>query len=241
MSYFDEVYLKRMNLSGATRQERINQKKINEFDKVFLKNSAYKVDIYKINNKNSNLIGSLQPHKWNESNLIANLLLSTSVAALNTGDLLNIRQQIKDRIVDKLWLVIFVEENITKGYQLFKCLCLDSEINLADEYGNTIITIPAKFTNISTTVLIDEFLLKRNNYREPNTHRGFYTASNDLLIKGKYFNYQNKGWEISGIDDMSIKGVSYVSIDEKLMQEEEPISSQDILVGEDTNFFLNGR
>ena len=40
---------------------------------------------------------------------------------------------------------------------------------------------------------------------------------------------------------MSIKGVSYVSMDEKLIQEEEPISSQDILVGEDTNFFLNGR
>ena len=134
MSYFDEVYLKRMNLSGTTRQERINQRKINEFNNLFLKNSAYKVDIYEINQENSNLVGSLQPHKWNESNLIANLLLPSSAAALKTGDLLNIKQQIKDRIVDKLWLVIFVEDNITKGYQLFKCLCLDTEINLTDEY-----------------------------------------------------------------------------------------------------------
>ena len=61
MSYFDEVYLKRMNLSGTTRQERINQRKINEFNNLFLKNSSYKVDIYKINFENSNLVGSLQP------------------------------------------------------------------------------------------------------------------------------------------------------------------------------------
>ena len=241
MSYFDEVYLKRMNLSGTTRQERINQRKINEFNNLFLKNSAYKVDIYKINQENSNLIGSLQPHKWNESNLIANLLLPSSAAALKTGDLLNIKQQIKDRIVDKLWLVIFVEDNITKGYQLFKCLCLDTEINLTDEYGNTFATIPAKISNIPADIIIDEFLLKRSTYREPYQRRGFYTASNDLIKKGQYFNYADKGWEIGGIDDMSIKGVSYVSMDEKLIREEEPTSSQDLLVGEDTNFFLNGR
>jgi hypothetical protein len=40
---------------------------------------------------------------------------------------------------------------------------------------------------------------------------------------------------------MSIEGVSYVSIEEKLIQEEEPRSSEDIMVGEDKNFFLNGR
>lgn len=241
MSYLEEVYLKRMNLGGTTRQERINTRKIHEFDNLFLGNSAYKVDIYKINFEGSNLVGSLQPNKWNENSLIGNLLLPVSAAALKTGDVLNIKQTIDKRIVDKIWLVIFVEENITKGYQLFKVICLDEEVNLTNEYGDTIITLPVKFTNASTTFLIDEFLLKRANYSEPNTHRAFVTYSNDNLIKGQYFEYENKGWEISGIDDMSIKGVSYVSLDEKLKQEEEPRSSEDLLVGEDTNFFLNGR
>ena len=91
MSYFDEVYLKRMNLGGKTRQERINTRKINEFNNLFLKNSAYKADIYKINNENTNITCSLQPNKWNESKLISNLLLPVSVAALHTGDILNIK------------------------------------------------------------------------------------------------------------------------------------------------------
>ena len=49
------------------------------------------------------------------------------------------------------------------------------------------------------------------------------------------------GWEISGKDNISIENVSYVFIDEKLKVEEEPRTSEDLLVGEDVNFFLNGR
>ena len=241
MSYLDEVYLKRMNLSGKTRQERINTRKINEFNNLFLKNSAYKADIYKINNENTNIICSLQPNKWNESKLISNLLLPVSAAALHTGDILNIKQTIDKRKVDKIWLVLFVENNITKGYQLFTVICLDTEINLTNEYGDTIITVPSKVINASTSYIIDEFFIKRSQYREPNTHRGFITATNDLIQKGQYFEYKDKGWEIAGIDDMSIEGVSYISIEEKLIQEEEPRSSEDIMVGEDKNFFLNGR
>ena len=241
MSYLDEVYLKRMNLGGKTRQERINTRKINEFNNLFLENSAYKADMYKINNENTNITCSLQPNKWNESKLIGNLLLPVSAAALHTGDILNIKQIIDKRKVDKIWLVLFVENNITKGYQLFVVICLDTKINLTNEYGDTIITVPSKVINASTSYIIDEFFIKRSQYREPNTHRGFITATNDLIQKGQYFEYKNKGWEIAGIDDMSIEGVSYISIEEKLIQEEEPRSSEDIMVGEDKNFFLNGR
>ena len=43
------------------------------------------------------------------------------------------------------------------------------------------------------------------------------------------------------IDNISIDNVSYVSISQKLLREEEPVSSRDIIVSEDENFFLNGR
>ena len=71
--------------------------------------------------------------------------MSTSAAALKTGDILNIRQQIKNEVQDRIWLVLFVEANLTKGYQLFKCICLDEEINITDEYGTTKEIIPVKF------------------------------------------------------------------------------------------------
>jgi hypothetical protein len=54
-----------------------------------------------------------------------------------------------------------------------------------------------------------------------------------------YFDYEGRGWEISGKDDLSIKNVAFVSFEERLITPPEPITSEDILVGEDDNFFLN--
>ena len=65
MSYFDEVYLKRINIDGNTRQDRIKTRKEKEFDKIFLKQTEYKSLLYKINDDNSNIICSLQPNKFN--------------------------------------------------------------------------------------------------------------------------------------------------------------------------------
>jgi hypothetical protein len=42
-------------------------------------------------------ICSLQPSAWNESNLLSNLLMSTKAAPLKTGDILHIRQKIKEQ------------------------------------------------------------------------------------------------------------------------------------------------
>lgn len=38
MDYFKEVYLKRMNIDGHTRQERVLTRKEKEFDKLFCGN-----------------------------------------------------------------------------------------------------------------------------------------------------------------------------------------------------------
>ena len=92
MSYFDEVYLRRINQDGRTRQERAMTRKEIEFDQLFLKNSQYQSCVYQINGKPVNLIVSLQPNKYNESQLISNVLVSRGAAALKTGDLLQIRQ-----------------------------------------------------------------------------------------------------------------------------------------------------
>lgn len=241
MSYFDEVYLKRMNREGNNQQERVKTRKEKEFDKLFLKKTEYQVRLYGVNGEQRNDICSLQPNKWNESNLIGNLLMSTHAAPLKTGDILNIKQKIKEVEYDKIWLVLFVEENITKGYQLFKCICLDEEINITNEYGDTLEVVPVKFINASASFIQDTFSMEGVGYREPHWNRGFITADRDFLKKGTYFNYKDRGWEIYGKDNISIDNVSYVSISQKLLREEEPVSSRDIIVSEDENFFLNGR
>lgn len=238
MSYFENVYLKRMNKDGRTRQERVLTRKEKEFDKIFLERTEYQCLLYEVNGEPRNTVCSLQPHRWNESNLIGNLLMSTSAAALNTGDILHIFQKIKDVECDQIWLVLFVEKNITKGYQLFKIICLDDEINLTDEYGNTQEIVPVKFVSATTTFIQDTFHTTGIGYRENAANRTFVTANADFLKKGTYFNYHNRGWEISGKDDISIPNVAYTCIQERLYTEEEPRSSENILVGEDDNFFL---
>ena len=241
MSYFEDVYLKRMNKDGRNRQERIKTRKEKEFDRLFLKQTEYQVLLYQVNDKSTNVLCSLQPNKWNESQLLSNLLMSTSAAALKTGDVLRIKWKLKDEEQDKIWLVLFVEENLTKGYQLFKIICLDELINITDEYGTTLYTVPVKFINATASFITDTFSLEGIGYREPSNNRGFVTADFPFIIKGTYFNYKDRGWEIMGKDNISIDNVCYTFISEKLLREEEPISSKDIEVGEDKNFFLQGR
>lgn len=240
--YFEDVYLKRMNKDGRTRQERIKTRKEREFDELYLQRTEYQAYIYQVNDDDISEICSLQPNKWGEDKIISNLLVSTKSQKFKTGDILKIRQTIKQETADKIWLVIFVEENLTKGYQLFKVICLDSELNFTDEYGVTEFNFPVKFVDGRSLFIQDSFYhhATQVGYREPQGLRIFITKDFDFIKKAKYFELKDRGWEVSGIDNFSIDGVAYVTFTERLKKEVEPLSSQDIPVGEDTNFFLNG-
>lgn len=243
MGYFEEVYLKRMNKDGESRQDRIKSKKEKEFDKIFLKNSAYQVDVLKVNEDDRVLLGSLQPNNWNESHLIGNLLISTSEEPFQTGDILQIHQKIKDKEKDEKWLVVFIENNLIKGYQLFKVICLDSNVNFTDEYGTTQHLVPAKITSLSANMITDNFIHAhaQYGYREPQSTRILITHNFDFIKKGDFFNHEGHTYEIVGYDNISVPGVGYYTISERLLRDAEPSSSKDIEVGWDDNFFLNGR
>lgn len=242
MSYFEEVYLKRMNIDGMDQQERTKTRKEKEFDCLFLKKTMYRSLIKKINHEETNIFGSLQPNKWNENSLISNLLLSTKTDKLKTGDILTIYQKIKEEELCKKWLILFIEDNLTNGYYTYKLICLDNEINITDEYGNTLFLVPVKFVNASSSLVKDYFNFGvKNTYREPNKDIIFITRDFDFFKKDTYFNYKDRGWEIQGKDNISINGVAYITISEKLIHEEEPVSSKDIPVSEDQNFFLINR
>lgn len=243
MSYYENVYLKRLNIDGNTQQERVKSRKEREFDKLFLKQTQYQAKIYQIDEKEASIVCSLQPNKWNESELISNLLISTKEQPLKTGMILRIFQKIKEIEYDKIWLVIFCQENLTKGCHSYKLICLDSEINITNEYGDTLYSVPVKFVS-STAVFVQDlfsFTDDSKGYREPQRETKMITHDFDFLKKDVYFEYKEKGFKISGKDNISIDNVAYVSINERLLREQEPRSSEDILVGENENFFLNNR
>ena len=242
MSYFTDVYLKRINHGGLTRQDRIKTRKEVEFDRLFLKQTEYLVTLYQVNDEPVDVQASLQPNKWNESNLIGNLLMSTSAAPLKTGDILYIKQKIKDKEWDKIWIIIYKEDNLTKGHQSYKVICLDTEINLIDEYGTTRYSAPAKYVNNAQSLMQDTTIKNANElgYNEPFSTNIIITQDNPELQKGSYFNYMNRGWQIVGKNNYAVPNVAYLYISERMVKENEPLSSENILVGEDDNFFLNG-
>lgn len=241
MSYYEDVYLKRMNKDGRTRQERIKTRKENEFNKITLQQSIYQAEILSINLNSSSLVCSLQPNKWNESEIISNLLLPNDAAALNTGDILTIFQKIDNQEYIKKWLILFCEENISKGYALYKVICLDQEINLTDEYGETQQVIPVKFINSLREITQDTTIISQKSlgYAEPHKLQVVVTKDFDFLKKHEHFKYKDREWKIIGKNNINIDGVCYFSIEETLVSPPEPISSKDIMVGTNDNFFLN--
>lgn len=241
MGYFEDVYLKRMNLHGNTQQERVQYRKEKEFNDLFLRKTQWQANIYQINDEESDIVCSLQPNKWNESELISNILISTENSPLKTGMILYIYQRIKDIEYNKIWLILHCEEKIAKGYYAYKAVCLDSVVNITNEYGDTLYSIPVKFVSSTNSTLKDYFTFVGAGYREPNSNPRFITQDKDFLKKDIYFDYNERGFQIAGKDNISIKNVAYVTIDERLTREVEPRTSEKIEVGFDKNFFLNNK
>lgn len=243
MSYYEDVYLKRMNVDGNNIVDRVKTRKEIEFDKLFLQKTKYQAMIYQVNDESMDIKLSLQPHKWNEDEIISNFLLSTKSRKLKTGDLVFTWQKVKNQEQQKIWIIVYVDDDMTHGYQKYQAICLDSTINYTSEYGDTLEAIPVKFVNASSSFVSDSFQSSSTQplYREPADNRRFICKDYDFLKKALYFNFKSRGWEISGIDRLSIDGVAYVSISEALTREPEPKNSEEILVGRDNNFFLNNR
>lgn len=239
-NYFEDVYLKRMNRDGNSIQERVQTRKEKEFDQIFLKKTKYQANIYMCNDEHTNILCSLSPNKWGQDKILSNLMVSNKENKMKTGDIVYTYQKVKEKILDKTWLIVFVSDDITHGYQLYWVIELDNILNLTDEYGRTLHTIPIKFVNETSVFVQDKFSsYGAVSYREPLAHKKFLTQDFNFLKKTTYFNYKNRGWEIVGIDNISIDNIAYVSIAEHLVREPEPLTSEDIMVGEDDNFFLN--
>lgn len=241
MSYLDEVYLKRMNIDGKTQQERIKRREEKEFDNIILKRTKYKSFIVQIDDMAAQVLCSLQPNKNNEKKILSNLMISNSEDSLSTGNILKIKQIIHEKEQINTWLILHKEEDLTKGYQVYNVICLDSILNITDEHGNTVYSVPVKFINASQNWILDLFQFSKTSYgyREPQSNRSFITKDFDFLCKDQYFNYKEKGWKIMGVDNISIDNVGYYTISEVNVQPYEPTASDDILISSNKNFFLN--
>ena len=216
MSYYEDVYLQRVNRNGTSRQERILNTKIQNFEN-FLSKSMYKVDF---SYNYQNYIGSLQPAKSDEKDIVSYMLTSKTVD-IATGSILDITTSTG---ASQKWLVTFKDHNDTYGYNKYKVYLLDriltwydkdkkahtSYVNVANSKDNFVKDI---FKNIGGGPA----------YREAQNYVNLIMKFDSNIQKECYclLNESPRAFVVSGFDSETVPGVQYLTIDITLVRDKD--------------------
>lgn len=207
MSYYEDVYLQRVNRNGTSRQERILNTKIQNFEN-FLPKSMYKVD-FSCNYQN--YIGSLQPAKGDEKDIVSYMLTSKTVD-IATGSILDV---ITSTGANQKWLVTFKDHNDTYGYNKYKVYLLDRILTWYDKDKK----VHTSYVNVASTKdnsVKDIFKnIGGSAYREAQNYINLIMKF-DTNIQKEYYcllNGSPRAFIVSDYDCETVPGVQYLTID----------------------------
>lgn len=207
MSYYEDVYLQRVNRNGTSRQERILNTKIQNFEN-FLPKSMYKVD-FSCNYQN--YIGSLQPAKSDEKDIISYMLTSKTVD-IETGSILDITTSTG---INQKWLVTFKDHNDTYGYNKYKVYLLDRILTWYDK-DKIIHTSYVNVASAKDNSVKDIFKnIGGSTYREAQNYINLIMKF-DTNIQKEYYcllNGSPRAFIVSDYDCETVPGVQYLTID----------------------------
>lgn len=222
MAYLDEVYFKRINKYGFNMQERIQNKKIHDFN-IVLKKSPNRVTIF----KDSEIFYGILQNKTNNEKEVIDYLLTNKFCKWNDGTVL-ITENVSNQ-QQKKWLIFHLDDFVSIGYNRYQITELDREIELIDDgiiykenahiVGSGAKSITSKFSiNYDVSV-----------FYEPNKVINLIMRTNPKLKKGLKLIIQDEAWRISGIDKISVPGVSYITLEEDYISEEDLSKSKDTI------------
>nr|DAI57087.1 MAG TPA: hypothetical protein [Caudoviricetes sp.] len=222
MAYLDEVYFKRINKYGFNIQERIQNKKNHDFN-IVLKKSPNKVTIF----KDSEIFYGILQNKTNNEKEVIDYLLTNKFCKWNDGTVL-ITENVSNQ-QQKKWLIFHLDDFVSIGYNRYQVTELDREIELIDDgiiykenahiVGSGAKSITSKFSiNYDVSV-----------FYEPNKVINLIMRTNPKLKKGLKLIIQDEAWRISGIDKISVPGVSYITLEEDYISEEDLSKSKDTI------------
>lgn len=203
MSYYEDVYLARLNKYGTTRKERIIGANQHQFEN-FLKNKTMYVIDFTSNNET--YIGSLQPGDFNEKDIISYLLVSID-NPLTTGDIIDTGTQ--------KWIILFVDPSTIHGYKKFKVILLDRVLTWWDS-NKTIHTAPVALYSSMSATLSDKYVapVKSPVFREPQDYTHIVMSYNSNLLQDNYckLDNNNRRFIVLGYDLETVPNVAYVTL-----------------------------
>ena len=227
MSYFDEVYLKRLNRYGYDYQSRIQNQREKVFEDLLLK-SIYRVDFVYDNEMQP---GLLERYKQDETQLMQYLLTKTDLNIPN-GTILMIPD--KDNI-EQPWLIYWLESIKASGYNRYIVLKMTHFITWRDR-ENIERSSWCYMYGQQDNMLKDEIRSRSRSdaiYGENLKSSFFVMPTNSFIRKDDYIEIGEgvlkEGYRVTGYDIHSTPGVEYVTIDPVYLRDnsDAPLQSKD--------------
>lgn len=220
MAYFDKVYLKRVNKYGTNLQERIQNKKIHDFS-IVLNKSPNKVTIF----KDSETYDGILQNKTNSEKEVVDYLLTYKNIRWSDGTILT-----TEEVVDlkrKKWLIFHLDEYVSIGYNRYQIIELDRDIQWIDDgiIYSEYVHFTGSGANLRDKSITSKFSIQYDVsvMYLPNKILNLVMKTNPKMKKGIRILIGDEVWKVSGIDKISVPGVSYVTLEEDYIDEQDDV------------------
>lgn len=211
MSYYEDIYLKRLNRYGTDYQSRIQGQREREFEDYLLK-TIYRVDFLYDGEMQA---GSLERKKQDETQTVQYLLTRVNLNIPN-GTILMIAD--KDH-VEKPWMVYWLEDIKASGYNRYVVLKMTHYISWIDRSGNSQESWAYMYGQ-EDNMLKDELRSRSRMdtlYAENLKMSFFIMPTNEFIRKDDYLEIGEgalkEAYRVTGYDLQSTPGVEYVTVD----------------------------
>jgi hypothetical protein len=231
MGYYDN-YLKRVNRYGNTLQERIQGKREHDFE-VFMEKSPNKVDAWNNLIEGDPYRAVLQTKEYDQDEVVDYLLvpLENEIpmgTIIYTSDSRHKQVTYEDKIYSaRRWINYAIDPYTSAGYNRYTVVELESELSWVDE--GIKYTAFAHATGGGSGARDKNINLKFSmQFSEagvylPNKRYSIVMPTHPNIKKNMKVTLGGETWKVTGFDNISVKGVSYVTLEETLTDEREDI------------------
>lgn len=226
MNYYEDVYKLRLNRFGDNFADRVKGQRIADFQQ-YKARSTMKVDII---TDELEFSGVFKPNKQDNSETTKWLLTDLDVK-LTGGLILNIN--------DKYWMVMYLKEDDSKGYNKYLMLKMSHLITWRDRDGIEHQQHGYFFSKMDRIIYdIVRSSSGDPEYREPNKESHIIMPFSPYLKRQDYLFIDDEGYFVTGYDRSSTPGVCYYSLKQTYEHtiEDKPETEED----DPNGFWLGG-
>ena len=232
MGYY-ETYSKRLNRYGTTPQERIQGKREHDF-KVFSSKSPNRVDAWDNKIEGDSYEAVLQTKEYDQDEVVDYFLVPLEKelpmgTIIYTWDVRHRNAQYEDQKNEgyRRWINYAIDPYTSSGYNRYTVVELESELSWVND--GIKYTSFAHATGGGSGTKDKNINLKFSmQFSEagiylPNKRYSIVMPTNKNLKKNMKVTLGGETWRVTGFDSISVKGVSYVTLEETLTDQKEDI------------------